>query len=66
MVLTASLVCGLQPKTAKYPRDAVYIRNPDIQDGVDDLTALSYMHDPAILHAVLFAIESNSLKCSLI
>ncbi len=23
-----------------------------IQDGVDDLTTLSYMHDPAILHAL--------------
>lgn len=23
-----------------------------IQDGADDLTTLSYMHDPAILHAL--------------
>eukprot|EP01102_Stenamoeba_stenopodia_P010426 TRINITY_DN313_c0_g2_i1.p1 TRINITY_DN313_c0_g2~~TRINITY_DN313_c0_g2_i1.p1 ORF type:complete len:1518 (+),score=388.08 TRINITY_DN313_c0_g2_i1:55-4608(+) len=29
---------------------SVYIRNPAILDGVDDMTRLSYMHEPAILH----------------
>lgn len=55
------LAISPQPKTATYARELVYIRNPDIQDGVDDLTALSYMHDPAILHAVRIFIASECL-----
>jgi myosin-5 len=35
----------LQPPAAD-----ILPRNPAIQDAVDDLTALSYMHEPAVLH----------------
>ncbi|XP_076012273.1 unconventional myosin-Va isoform X1 [Genypterus blacodes] len=36
----------LDPKTKNLP----YLRNPDILVGENDLTALSYLHEPAILH----------------
>lgn len=45
--------CGLQdleysldPKTKELPP----LRNPDILVGENDLTALSYLHEPAVLH----------------
>eukprot|EP01133_Synstelium_polycarpum_P013441 gene13441-15840_t len=28
----------------------VFLKNPDILEGIDDLAALSYLHEPAILH----------------
>ncbi|MGH0143615.1 UNVERIFIED_CONTAM: hypothetical protein FKN15_003689 [Acipenser sinensis] len=39
----------------KYPLDSVtkdlpHLRNPDILVGENDLTALSYLHEPAVLH----------------
>ncbi|KFP70241.1 Unconventional myosin-Vb, partial [Acanthisitta chloris] len=30
--------------------DLPFLRNPDILEGENDLTALSYMHEPAVLH----------------
>jgi myosin-5 len=30
--------------------DSIWLRNPAILEGVDDLTKLSYMHEAAILH----------------
>ncbi|XP_021165352.2 unconventional myosin-Va isoform X10 [Fundulus heteroclitus] len=36
----------LDPKTKNLP----YLRNPDILVGENDLTALSYLHEPAVLH----------------
>ncbi|XP_077476300.1 unconventional myosin-Va isoform X5 [Stigmatopora argus] len=36
----------LDPKTRNLP----YLRNPDILVGENDLTALSYLHEPAVLH----------------
>ncbi|CAK6967247.1 unconventional myosin-Va isoform X5 [Scomber scombrus] len=36
----------LDPKTNNLP----YLRNPDILVGENDLTALSYLHEPAVLH----------------
>ncbi len=36
----------LDPKTNNLP----HLRNPDILVGENDLTALSYLHEPAILH----------------
>ncbi|XP_060924298.1 unconventional myosin-Va [Limanda limanda] len=37
---------NLDPKTKNLP----YLRNPDILVGENDLTALSYLHEPAVLH----------------
>ncbi|KAI3377056.1 hypothetical protein L3Q82_000264 [Scortum barcoo] len=37
---------ALDPKTKNLP----YLRNPDILVGENDLTALSYLHEPAVLH----------------
>lgn len=37
---------SLDPKTKNLP----YLRNPDILVGENDLTALSYLHEPAVLH----------------
>ncbi|XP_075907269.1 unconventional myosin-Va isoform X3 [Nelusetta ayraudi] len=42
----ASLEHKLDPKTKNLP----YLRNPDILVGENDLTALSYLHEPAVLH----------------
>ena len=36
----------LDPKTEELP----HLRNPDILVGENDLTALSYLHEPAVLH----------------
>ncbi|KAK2493944.1 hypothetical protein MC885_010238 [Smutsia gigantea] len=36
----------LDPKTNELP----HLRNPDILVGENDLTALSYLHEPAVLH----------------
>lgn len=36
----------LDPQTKNLP----YLRNPDILVGENDLTALSYLHEPAVLH----------------
>lgn len=36
----------LDPKTNNLP----HLRNPDILVGENDLTALSYLHEPAVLH----------------
>lgn len=36
----------MDPKTKNLP----YLRNPDILVGENDLTALSYLHEPAVLH----------------
>lgn len=33
-----------------FPVNSIWLRNPDILEGVDDLTKLSYMHEAAILH----------------
>uniref|UniRef100_H3CXZ8 Myosin VA n=1 Tax=Tetraodon nigroviridis TaxID=99883 RepID=H3CXZ8_TETNG len=41
-----SLEHSLDPKTKNLP----YLRNPDILVGENDLTALSYLHEPAVLH----------------
>ncbi|NXS02186.1 MYO5A protein, partial [Oxylabes madagascariensis] len=37
---------ALDPKTKELPP----LRNPDILVGENDLTALSYLHEPAVLH----------------
>ncbi|XP_061621681.1 unconventional myosin-Va isoform X6 [Phyllopteryx taeniolatus] len=42
----ANLEHKLDPKTKNLP----YLRNPDILVGENDLTALSYLHEPAVLH----------------
>ncbi|KFP95005.1 Unconventional myosin-Va, partial [Haliaeetus albicilla] len=36
----------VHPKTKELPP----LRNPDILVGENDLTALSYLHEPAVLH----------------
>ncbi|XP_070411301.1 unconventional myosin-Va isoform X3 [Nothobranchius furzeri] len=41
-----NLELKLDPKTNNLP----YLRNPDILVGENDLTALSYLHEPAVLH----------------
>uniref|UniRef100_A0A667WI89 Myosin VA n=1 Tax=Myripristis murdjan TaxID=586833 RepID=A0A667WI89_9TELE len=45
-VFTHSIEHKLDPKTKNLP----YLRNPDILVGENDLTALSYLHEPAVLH----------------
>ncbi|XP_037613574.1 unconventional myosin-Va isoform X7 [Sebastes umbrosus] len=42
----ANIEHKLDPKTKNLP----YLRNPDILVGENDLTALSYLHEPAVLH----------------
>ncbi|XP_075442311.1 unconventional myosin-Vb isoform X2 [Ascaphus truei] len=48
----------LDPKTNQLP----YLRNPDILVGENDLTALSYLHEPAVLHNLKVRfLESNHI-----
>ncbi|XP_053557079.1 unconventional myosin-Vb [Bombina bombina] len=48
----------LDPKTKQLP----HLRNPDILVGENDLTALSYLHEPAVLHNLKVRfLESNHI-----
>lgn len=39
-----------------------FLRNPDILVGENDLTALSYLHEPAVLHNLRVRfLESNNI-----
>ncbi|XP_051894260.1 unconventional myosin-Va-like [Pristis pectinata] len=43
-------------------RELPYLQNPDILMGENDLTALSYLHEPAVLHNLKVRfLESNSI-----
>uniref|UniRef100_A0A8C5I2S4 Myosin VAa n=1 Tax=Gouania willdenowi TaxID=441366 RepID=A0A8C5I2S4_GOUWI len=46
LILEDSIEHKLDPKTKNLP----HLRNPDILVGENDLTALSYLHEPAVLH----------------
>jgi myosin-5 len=37
------------------------LQNPDIQIGVNDLTALSHLHEPAILHNLQHRFKNNQV-----
>ncbi|XP_070599668.1 unconventional myosin-Vb isoform X1 [Erythrolamprus reginae] len=48
----------VEPKENKFP----FLRNPDILVGENDLTALSYLHEPAVLHNLKIRfLESNHI-----
>uniref|UniRef100_A0A670ZPJ9 Myosin VB n=1 Tax=Pseudonaja textilis TaxID=8673 RepID=A0A670ZPJ9_PSETE len=48
----------IDPKENKFP----FLRNPDILVGENDLTALSYLHEPAVLHNLKVRfLESNHI-----
>ncbi|XP_042304746.1 unconventional myosin-Vb isoform X2 [Sceloporus undulatus] len=48
----------IDPKANKLP----FLRNPDILVGENDLTALSYLHEPAVLHNLKIRfLESNHI-----
>lgn len=48
----------IDPKANKLP----FLRNPDILVGENDLTALSYLHEPAVLHNLKVRfLESNHI-----
>ncbi|XP_034257652.1 unconventional myosin-Vb isoform X5 [Pantherophis guttatus] len=48
----------VEPKENKFP----FLRNPDILVGENDLTALSYLHEPAVLHNLKVRfLESNHI-----
>lgn len=46
LLLSQSIGYKLDPKMTNLP----HLRNPDILVGENDLTALSYLHEPAVLH----------------
>ncbi|XP_058850980.1 unconventional myosin-Vb isoform X2 [Acipenser ruthenus] len=49
---------AINPKTNQLP----FLRNPDILVGENDLTALSYLHEPAVLHNLKVRfLESNHI-----
>lgn len=58
----------LDPKTKELP----HLRNPDILVGENDLTALSYLHEPAVLHNLRVRFIDSKLiytycgKCTLL
>lgn len=41
---------NIEYKLDKKIKNLPYLRNPDILVGENDLTALSYLHEPAVLH----------------
>lgn len=57
-VLPQPLEYPVGPKTNPLP----FLRNPDILVGENDLTALSYLHEPAVLHNLKVRfLESNHI-----
>lgn len=65
-ILTEGTV-ALFPQTLPYPigpkhNPLPFLRNPDILVGENDLTALSYLHEPAVLHNLKVRfLESNHI-----
>ncbi len=56
--LSQPLEYPVGPKTNPLP----FLRNPDILVGENDLTALSYLHEPAVLHNLRVRfLESNHI-----
>lgn len=56
--LLQTLEYPLGPKANSLP----FLRNPDILVGENDLTALSYLHEPAVLHNLRVRfLESNHI-----
>lgn len=57
----------VSPQLYEYPIDLQgnelpFLRNPDILVGQNDLTALSYLHEPAVLHNLKVRfLESNHI-----
>lgn len=57
-VLAQPLEYQVGPKSNALP----FLRNPDILVGENDLTALSYLHEPAVLHNLRVRfLESNNI-----
>lgn len=57
-VLLQNLEYQVGPKSNLLP----FLRNPDILVGENDLTALSYLHEPAVLHNLRVRfLESNHI-----
>lgn len=57
-VLSQTLEYQVGPKSSPLP----FLRNPDILVGENDLTALSYLHEPAVLHNLRVRfLESNHI-----
>lgn len=57
-VLFQNLEYQVGPKSNPLP----FLRNPDILVGENDLTALSYLHEPAVLHNLRVRfLESNHI-----
>lgn len=49
-MLVVLMVIVVMQAEEVYPHTEIWLRNPAILEGVDDLTKLSYMHEAAILH----------------
>src|SRR5688500_6759506 len=44
------LVLNVLPQQLKFPASTIFMQNPGILEGMDDMTTLSFLHEPAILH----------------
>eukprot|EP01119_Soliformovum_irregulare_P020308 TRINITY_DN6548_c0_g1_i8.p1 TRINITY_DN6548_c0_g1~~TRINITY_DN6548_c0_g1_i8.p1 ORF type:complete len:1188 (-),score=488.31 TRINITY_DN6548_c0_g1_i8:69-3632(-) len=44
-----------------YPATQLFIQNPTILEGVEDMTTLSFLHEPAILHNMAKRYETNTI-----
>lgn len=66
-MLILFVFCVLLSQPLEYPVDPKsntlpFLRNPDILVGENDLTALSYLHEPAVLHNLRVRfLESNHI-----
>lgn len=67
IMLTAFIASLLLSQPLDYPigkknNQLPFLRNPDILVGENDLTALSYLHEPAVLHNLKVRfLESNHI-----
>lgn len=58
LLVSQPLEYAIGPKHNQLP----FLRNPDILVGENDLTALSYLHEPAVLHNLKVRfLESNHI-----
>jgi len=53
--------CDEDGSEVELPSDKIWLKNPDILEGVDDLTKLSYMHEAAILHNLHVRYATNQI-----
>ncbi|EGC33935.1 hypothetical protein DICPUDRAFT_98394 [Dictyostelium purpureum] len=55
------LIKGDDDKEVIIPKDELRMQNPSIQEGIDDMTGLSHLHEAAVIHNLIKRYEINSI-----